>query len=178
MLVKIEKLIDKNDTTPRDYFNVIEGVCDSGAFKMSIAKHRGLAHADLYRIKKASESYERFIVSVDDIKKRVEDERSLLALINEMRRLQAKKDYDHCMYRVYEQISDWSSQNRINLCDRLLEVLEVEEYDIHVLLSLLMASFPMRKKLSYRSVFMGRVLAHARLYFSTDEVKDMFVGLE
>lgn len=106
------------------------------------------------------------------------DNRIVKKFVEEMLSLQQENHQEDCMYRVYEQMSIWSMEHKIECCDSLLENIEVEHFDIHILLSLLMATFPMRKRLNYRRFFFTRVQNHARQRFSEEKMNELFVGLE
>lgn len=106
------------------------------------------------------------------------DELMVKQFLEEILALQEKMQLEDCMYRVYEQMSMWSIEHKLKLCDDLLDCIKVELFDIHVLLSLLMATFPMRKRLNYRSVFFSKVQNHVRKRYSEDKMNELFVGLE
>lgn len=92
--------------------------------------------------------------------------------------LQEENHHEDCMYRVYEQMSVWSMERKIECCDYLLDNIEVQLFDIHILLSLLMATFPMRQRLNFRRDFFTKVQNYARQRYSEEKMNELFVGLE
>lgn len=178
MLIKLEKLLEQDDTRPLELIDAIMGRRESGAFKMTTTRYQSGEYLELYHIKRSTPDYLWEEPDLEAQKQFFNDDMQLIRMVREMQRLQEENDIDHCMYRVYEQMSDWSAERRLSLCDRLLKAIEVEDYDMHILLSLLMASFPMRKRLSFRSEFFGRVLERARRIYSEEEIHDIFVGLD
>ena len=110
--------------------------------------------------------------------KKEEDAFLVKKFVAEMISLQKESQKEDCMYRIYEQMSSWSMNHKIECCDYLLDNIEVNLFDIHILLSLLMATFPMRKRLNYRQAFFTRVQNHARQRYSEEMMNELFVGLE
>lgn len=107
-----------------------------------------------------------------------ENDRHVKKFIEEMLFLQEEKHHEECMYRVYEQMSVWSTERKIECCDYLLDSINVELFDIHILLSLLMATFPLRQRLNYRRNFFTKVQSHARQRYTEEKMNELFVGLE
>ena len=90
---------------------------------------------------------------------------------------QESKDYHQAMYYVHEQFIQWKSKQQFAECDLLLKQLNVEEFDLRVLLSLLMASFQIKSRLSYRPLFYDKVYAFAQKFLSEDDILKIFPSL-
>lgn len=90
---------------------------------------------------------------------------------------QDAKDYNQAMYHVHEQFIHWKRMQQFTECDLLLKQLNVEEFDLRILLSLLMASFQIKTRLSYRPLFYDKVYAVAQRSLSEDELLKIFPSL-
>lgn len=101
--------------------------------------------------------------------------RELLSILYENQR---KKTYNDCMYRIYDQFSLWNRNKYYSKCDRFLKYVVAEEFDVRILLSMLMASLPMKKNLNFRREFYDSVLQRARLVYPLNEIASIFVGLD
>lgn len=132
----------------------------------------GQTPAYLKELEKRQEEYVRWQ------QKKEANDRHVKKFVEEMLSLQEKNHKEDCMYRVYEQMSIWSMEHKIDCCDDLLDNIDVELFDIHILLSLLMATFPMRQRLNYRRNFFTKVQNHARQRYSEEKMNELFVGLE
>lgn len=103
------------------------------------------------------------------------DVRELVSFISESVR---SDDHQKYMYKVYDVFSTWQSEDRPRKCDEFMQLLQEVDLDLRVNLSILMATFPLRAKLNYRSRFYDFAVKRALIDFTEDEVEQIFMGLK
>ena len=91
---------------------------------------------------------------------------------------QKNSQYDKAAYWVYDKFIDYVQSNRIIICDRMLQYIDVERYDINILLSLLMATFACRNRLNSRSVFYAKVKKIISTQYPEEEARMILANLE
>lgn len=82
------------------------------------------------------------------------------------------------MMNVYSQFLDWSQKSMFERCDEFLYLVNVESLDIRLLISILMASNPMRNLLSYRNSFFTKVRNEANSRYGLVEAAKILQGLK
>lgn len=98
-------------------------------------------------------------------------------LVSEIRRFQVD-DIRRAMFTVHKAFLDFEREKDYAACDDMLRSLDVAELDLKVLMSLLMASNPVKAHLSYRQVFYARVEKRSHLLDSFDKVRSLFDRLK
>lgn len=79
---------------------------------------------------------------------------------------------------IYDRFMGWSTPEHLHRCDDLMHLIMDDDYDIETLLCVLMASYPLRKRLSYRSVLYAKAMQKASQVYGTVEIQQLFSGLE
>lgn len=98
-------------------------------------------------------------------------------LVSEIRRCQAE-DIRQAMYIVHKAFLDFEREKDYAACDDMLRSLDVAELDLKILMSLLLASNPVKDHLSYRQVFYARVEKRSHQLDSFDKVRSLFYRLK
>lgn len=81
------------------------------------------------------------------------------------------------MRKVYESFLDFQSRREYAKCNELLATVNVRETSVLVLVSLLMASFTMKRMLAYRIRFYQSVYRKVAILNSPEEAEKMLGGL-
>lgn len=90
---------------------------------------------------------------------------------------QKKEGSKAAMRRVYESFLDFQSRHEYAKCNELLESVNVKETSILVLISLLMASFTMKRMLANRDIFYQKVYRKVTILNSPEEAEKMLGNL-
>ena len=96
-------------------------------------------------------------------------QRSLESIVNSQREEGSKM----AMRKVYESFIEFQTKKEFAKCNELLISVNVNETSVLVLLSLLMASFSMKKMLGYRDSFYQKVYRKVLLLNSPEEADKM-----
>lgn len=97
--------------------------------------------------------------------------------IEKIEEIQLREGSKAAMRKVYESFLDFQSRQEIAKCNELLATVNVGETSILVLLSLLMASFSMKRMLSDRDVFYQSVYRKVSILNSPEEAERMLGNL-
>lgn len=89
-----------------------------------------------------------------------------------------KENTRQAMFTVYKSFMDFEREKDYASCDDLLRSLDVAKLDLKVIMSLLMASNPIKEHLSYRQTFYMMVSERSYLFDSFDKVKVLFDRLK
>lgn len=183
MLIEVEFNETSVNTISNDSFGVLYSSRPQSVNNPAVADYNSIVNARIDELLEKKPSYlkeqeEKREDNILLLRTKEADYLLVKKFVEEMLSLQEGNNQDDCMYRVYEQMSIWSMNHKIECCDYLLDFIKVELFDIHILLSLLMATFPMRKRLTYRRSFFTRVKDHARQRYSEEKMNELFVGLE
>lgn len=180
MLVEeILKNIEQSDTSAYDLLEVIVERKDSSAWDSRYTERCTLMakeKQDIREIRRQIHAYN--IEEAERKQKSFEEREHVQSLLSKMMKLQKSNSYDECMYQVYKHFRRWTSEEALSRCDYVLKYVSTDDFDIHVLISLLMATYPLRSRLSYRSLFYERVLMKARISYSSEDIKRIFGGLK
>lgn len=179
LIEEILNLTENHDTSAFDLVDIIVERNDSKAWDSRYPCKSSLMADEKKTIRDIRRQIHSYDIE-DDIRKRhlIQEKEQVQSLISIMRRLQDDCSYDECMYQVYKYFRRWSSESSFSRCDYVLKYVSIDDFDIHILISLLMASFPLRSRLSYRSVFYEKVLTKARITYSSEEIQKIFGGLK
>ena len=180
MLVEeILKSIEQNDTSAYNLLEVIVERKDSSAWDSRYSGRSSLMAKEKQDIREIRKKIHFYNIEEIERKQRIFEEREQVqSLISKMIELQKSSSYDECMYQVYKHFRRWTSEDTLSRCDYVLKYVSTDDFDIHILISLLMASYPLRNRLSYRSVFYEKVLVKARISYNSEEIKKIFGGLK
>ena len=96
---------------------------------------------------------------------------------SELFRLNRKEESRKAMYLVHKQFIQWKREKNLTACDLLFKDLDICQLDIQILISILMASFQIKSRLSYRADFYTKVIEKATLIFSENEIQQIFSNL-
>lgn len=110
-------------------------------------------------------------------KKSAEYELTIFSFAAELFRLSNLGDNRSAMYVVHKQFISWKREKDLTSCDLFFKNVDVRDLDIRILISLLMASFQLKSRLSYRTHFYEKVLKKASLEFSQKELIQIFSNL-
>lgn len=91
--------------------------------------------------------------------------------------LQRKQDYQEAMYRIHKQFIQWKREMYFSECDIFFRQLDVANYDMRILVALLMASVQIKQRLSYRASFYNKVIERASYFYSEIEIAQIFSSL-
>ena len=86
-------------------------------------------------------------------------------------------DRNKAMFIIYECFMDTREEQDYHICDEILHSVMDMDFDIRVNLSFLMASYSLKKHLSYRSMFFDMVCKKARMLNEYDSLVDTLNGL-
>lgn len=89
-----------------------------------------------------------------------------------------KDNTRQAMFTVYKAFMDFVRENDYASCDELLLTLDVSTLDLKVIMSLLMASNPIKSRLSYRQQFYKSVAERSYLIDSFEQVRELFERLK
>lgn len=178
----IEEILDYNELHDTSAYNLVEIIVernDSKAWDSRSTCRSSLMADEKTAIREIRRQIHSYDIEEDDRKKHlIQEKEQVQMLISMMHNLQEDCSYDECMYQVYKHFRKWSSEQSFSRCDYVLKYVSIDDFDIHILISLLMASFPLRSRLSYRSVFYEKVLTKARITYSSEEIQKIFGGLK
>lgn len=99
----------------------------------------------------------------------------LLGAIDRFHRENAIKK---AMVAVYSQFMGWARDGEFSYCDEFLNVIVPSEYDTRFLLSVLMASNPMKDILTYRQDMFSKIRNELNKRYGYDEAELIMRGLK
>ena len=171
--------LEHSDTSAYDLVEVIVERRDSSAWDSRYSERFTLMAKEKQNIREIRRQIHSFNIEDNERKQRVNEEREQVqTLISKMRELQDDHSYDECMFQVYKHFRRWTSEDLFSRCDNVLKYVSTDDFDIHILISLLMASYSFRSRLSYRSVFYEKVLMKARISYDSEDIQKIFGGLK
>lgn len=88
-----------------------------------------------------------------------------------------KNDRNKAMFIIYECFFDTQEEKDYHTCDEILHSVMDMDFDIRVNLSFLMASYSLKKHLSYRSMFYDMVCKKAKMLNEYETLIDTLNGL-
>lgn len=91
---------------------------------------------------------------------------------------QQKEMYREAMYWVYDNFIDYYKQNKIEICDLMLQYIIPDNYNERILLSLLTATKPFCNRMNYRCDFYKRVNSIISDKYSPTEAVSILANLE
>ena len=89
-----------------------------------------------------------------------------------------KDNTRQAMFTVYKSFMDFEREHDYASCDDLLRSLDVATLDLRVIMSLLMASNPIKAHLSYRQRFYALVAERSYMIESFEQVRSLFERLK
>lgn len=98
--------------------------------------------------------------------------------LNILAAYQQKEMYREAMYWVYDNFIDYYKQNKIEICDLMLQYIIPDNYNERILLSLLTATKPFCNRMNYRSDFYKRVNSIICDKYSPTEAVSILANLE
>lgn len=173
--------IEWNDTSAHDLVEVIVERNSSSAWDSRSESRSSLVvkeKLEIREIRRSIHSYNTDETERERKQKVNEEKEKVQSLISKMYELQNTCSYDECMYQVYRHFRRWSAEDSFSRCDYVLKYVSTDDFDIHILISLLMASYPLRSRLSFRNGFYDKVLMKARLSYTAEEIQRIFGGLK
>lgn len=78
-------------------------------------------------------------------------------------------DSKKTMRDIYQTFINYRKSRNYEACDEILRAVDVDSINFEILISLLMASFPVRRWLSYRSLLYNKVFEKAVVLYSISE---------
>lgn len=179
LIEEILKNMQGQDTSAYDLVDIIVEREDSSALDSRNASRTLVTANEKQIIREYRRKVHAYNIEEENRRQKVYKEREQVqSLIAKMQELQKSNSYDECMYQVYKHFRRWNSKDSLSHCDYVLKYVSTDDFNIHILISLLMASYPLRNRLSYRSVFYEKVLLKARLTYSSHEIEKIFGGLK
>ena len=186
MFVEIEEIKKEFSTSPVDAIDsIVSTVNTTGVVIRKTSVRDEIRYAEFKRERYSKATIHFFSGHTIDVKENASvlefDEaidKEVEKLISVLYENQRKKTYNDCMYRIYNQFSTWNRNKSYSKCDRFLRYVVAEEFDVRILLSMLMASLPMKQNLNFRREFYDSVLQRARLVYPSSEIESIFVGLD
>jgi len=180
MLVdEIFKSVEEPDTSAYKLVDMIVERKDSIAWDSRFLESSVYVVEEKKEIKNIRQQIHFYNIDEEQRKKKVIEEREQVqSLISKMNELQISRSYDECMYQVYRHFKKWVTEDSFSRCDYVLKCISIDDFDIHILISLLMASYQMKNRLSYRSVFYEKVLNKARITYTSEDIQRIFGGLK
>lgn len=173
--------IERNDTSAHDLLEFVVERNSSSAWDSRSVSWSSLVVKEKLEIREIRRSIHSYNTDETERerKQKVSAEREKVqSFISKMRELQNTCSYDECMYQVYRHFRRWTSEDLYSRCDYVLKYVSTDDFDIHILISLLMASYSFKSRLSYRSVFYEKVLMKARLSYKSEDIQRIFGGLK
>lgn len=82
------------------------------------------------------------------------------------------------MMHVYSQFLDWTKEAQFDRCDEFLYLVDAEALDIRLLISILMASNPIKNMLSYRNSYFSLVRKITQNRYGIIEASKILHGLK
>lgn len=178
LINEIFKSFEEHDTSAGDLVNVIVERNSSSAWDTNGVNRDSIIAQQKNDLRSIRSKIHLYDIEEEDRKRKVNEEREQVqTLISKMQDLQNSRSYDECMFQVYKHFRKWTSEDSFSRCDYVLKYVSTNDFDIHILISLLMASYPMRNRLSFRSVFYENVLMKARMTYSSDDIQRIFSSL-
>lgn len=175
----ILKSLEQCDTSAYDLVEVIVERRDSSARDSRYAELNSLIANEKQEIRNIRRHIHCYNIEENERKQRLSEEREQVQMfIALMQELQNNHSYDECMFQIYKHFRRWISENTLSRCDYVLKYVSTDDFNIHILISLLMASYPFRSRLSYRSMFYEKVLIKARITYTSEDIKRIFGGLK
>lgn len=184
MLVEIEELKKDVETTPIETIeSIVSSVNTRGFFLSGKSIKDELRTAELKRSVYSQKPFYFISEHTEDVAESESSNSDIMDkevrdLLSSLYENQKQKTYQVCMYKIYDQFGAWQKNKWYSKCDSFLKYIDAEDFDVKILLSLLMASLPMKKNLNYRRDFYDSVLQRARLVYSSTEIDSIFVGLD
>lgn len=109
-----------------------------------------------------------------------EDKRRMISVYefeSSILELQRNEDYQEAMYKIHKQFIQWKRNKYFSECDIFFRQLDVANYDMRILVALLMASVQIKQRLSYRAPFYNKVIERASCFYSEIEITQIFSSL-
>lgn len=106
-----------------------------------------------------------------------EDKRRMISVYefeSSILELQRNEDYQEAMYKIHKQFIQWKRNKYFSECDIFFRQLDVANYDMRILVALLMASVQIKQRLSYRAPFYNKVIERASCFYSEIEITQIF----
>lgn len=97
--------------------------------------------------------------------------------VYEILKMLKNNDRNKAMFIIYECFMDTRIENDYHICDEILHSVMDMDFDIRVNLSFLMASYSLKKHLSYRSMFYDMVYKKAKMLNEYESLIDTLNGL-
>lgn len=98
----------------------------------------------------------------------------LLSMLN----CDTRQSIRQSMMQVYSQFLDWTKESQFERCDEFLFLVDVETLDIRLLISILMASNPIKNMLSYRNSYFSNVKKITQKRYGLIEAAKILRGLK
>lgn len=184
MFVEIEELRKDVETTPVETIeSIVSSVNTRGFFISGKSFKDELRTAELKRLVYSQKPFYFVTANTEVVEERESSnseimDKEVLDLLSSLYENQKQKTYQVCMYKIYDKFGVWQKNKWYSKCDSFLKYIDAEDFDVRILLSLLMASLPMKRNLNYRREFYDSVLQRARLVYSSAEINSIFVGLD
>lgn len=107
----------------------------------------------------------------------VDDKLEVYKVLCKIANFQQSVQYRAASYWIYNKFTDMRENNKISICDLLLRTIDTDKYNIRILLSLLIATYPFRNKLNYRAEFYSKVETLVYMQYPKDEVRQILGNL-
>lgn len=85
---------------------------------------------------------------------------------------------DKALLFIFENMQDILLQRKYDICDLFLRKVDLQKYNTYVLLGILTATYPWRKKLFFRNSFYYNIKKKISLSYSPEEVEQILGGLD
>lgn len=107
----------------------------------------------------------------------INDELEIHKAISKIADYQKSAKYNDASYWIYNKFMDLHAENRISVCDLLLRAIDADKYNVRILLSLLIATYPFRNRLNYRAEFYSKVQSLICMQYSKEETQQILGNL-
>lgn len=102
----------------------------------------------------------------------------VMLTISTLKNTLSERRYGDAQYYIYDKVIGWSKPEFLQRCDDFMRIIMDDDFEIETLLCVLMATYPLRKRLSYRSSLYEFAFSKASQSYGVLEVKQLFSGLE
>lgn len=122
--------------------------------------------------------YKSHIIRDDYKRKHINFNAEVVEAISALRKKLDAEGAEVAQFYIYDKFMSWGRSGTLQRCDDFIRIIMEDDYDVDTLLCVLMASFPLRRRLSYRSQLYSYAMDKASRYYGTIELQQLFSGLE
>lgn len=179
MLIEIEYTdIQYSTTTEASYFEVQIESCATKYKRSNLVKHE-LPLIEPIRDLDEIATEEAIGDGVAEVirNRYISDNSDVMRLLS-MLKCDSRQSTRQSMMHVYSQFLDWTKESQFDCCDEFLYLVDVEALDVRLLISILMASNPIKNMLSYRGSYFSKVRKITQKRYGLIEASKILHGLK